>query len=236
MSWRDSVLAALQRFAARHRSRNVDRQLFLREELSQISADAQTQGKTPHQTVSRVLQELRDEGLIEFVGSGSYLLTDQPIDIETGDLPDEAIDIALQRRLLRIGYVTTGTDQARVRIRRGQGRVRALTMSNYQATCAVCDVAEAKLLIASHVVGWSESPEHRGNLSNVICLCRFHDALFEYGYWSLDDDYRILKRVVAKSLTVRTVLDLAREFRAPVAFPPATDLLFHHRARAGFNL
>jgi len=236
MSWRDSVLAALDRFAARHGSRNVDRQLFLREELAQISAEVQTQGKTPHQTASRVLQELRDEGVIEFISSGSYLLTDQPIDVETEELPDEAIDVALQRRLLRIGCVTTGTDQAIVQIRRGQSRVRALTISNYQTTCTVCDVSEAKLLIASHVVGWSEAPEHRGNLSNVICLCRFHDVLFEYGYWSLGDDYRILKREQIASVAVRTVLDLAREFRTPVAFPPAAELLLRHRASAGFGL
>jgi predicted restriction endonuclease len=174
MSWRDSVLAALRRFAARHGSRNVDRQAFLREELARMSAEVQSEGKTPHQTVSRVLQELRDEGLIEFIGSGSYLLTDQPIDVEADDLPDEAIDVALQRKLLRIGCVNTGTDQAIVRIRRGQSRVRALTISNYQAMCAVCDVSELQLLIASHVVGWAEAPEHRGNLANVICLCRFH--------------------------------------------------------------
>ena len=233
MSWRDSVLAALRRFAARHGSRNVDRQEFLREELAQMSADVQSQGKTPHQTVSRVLQELRDEGLIEFIGSGSYLLTDQPIDVEADDLPDEAIDVALQRRLLRIGCVNTGSDQAIVRIRRGQSRVRALTISNYQAACAVCDVSEAKLLIASHVVGWSEAPEHRGNLANVICLCRFHDVLFEFGYWSLGDDYRILKRESISSATIRSVLDSACEFRAPVAFPPATELLLKHRSRAG---
>ena len=233
MSWRDSILAALHRFAARHGSRNVDRQEFLREELAQMSAEVQSQGKTPHQTVSRVLQELRDDGLIEFVGSGSYLLTDQPIDVETDDLPDEAIDIALQRRLLRIGCVNTGTDQAVVRIRRGQSRVRALTISNYQETCAVCDVSEAKLLIASHVVGWSEAPEHRGNLANVICLCRFHDVLFEFGYWSLADDFCILKREDVSSLTIRSVLDSARQFRVPVAFPPASDLLLQHRRHAG---
>lgn len=200
-----------------------------------MSAEVQTQGRTPHQTVSRVLQELRDDGLIEFIGSGSYLLTDQPIDIETEQLPDDAIDVAIQRRLLRIGCVTTGTNQAIVQIRRGQSRVRALTISNYQTNCAVCDVTDAKLLIASHVVGWAEAPEHRGNLSNVICLCRFHDVLFEYGYWSLSDDFQILKRDQIASLTVRSVLDLAREFRPPIAFAPSADLLLRHRSLAGFS-
>jgi predicted restriction endonuclease len=30
-------------------------------------------------------------------------------------------------------------------------------------------------------------------LSNVICLCRFHDALFEQGYWSLANDLSVTK-------------------------------------------
>jgi hypothetical protein len=233
MRWRDSVLAALHRFAVRHGSRNIERQTFLEEELSRISAEVATRGRTPHQTISRVLQELRDEGLIEFISSGSYLLTDQPIDVETEDLPDEAIDVALQRNLLRLGHVSTGTDQALVRIRRGQARVRALTVSNYRELCAVCDVSERPLLVASHVVTWSEAPQHRGNLANVICLCRFHDALFEHGYWSLSDDLTILKRRSVGSTTIRMLLDVAIDFRRPIAYPPSVDLLANHRRRVG---
>ena len=49
-----------------------DRQAFMDSELPQIVLDAGSTGATPWQTLSRVLQELRDEGLLEFVGPGTY--------------------------------------------------------------------------------------------------------------------------------------------------------------------
>jgi hypothetical protein len=235
MRWRDSVLAALHRFAKRHGTRNLDRQSFLNEELSQVAAEVQTQGRTPQQTVSRVLQELRDDGVIEFVGSGSYLLTDQAIDVESEDLPDEAIDAAIQRNVLRMGCVPTGSSEAIVRVRRGQSRVRALTICNYRTICAVCDVAEMRLLVASHVVAWSAAPEHRGNLANVICLCRFHDVLFEQGYWSLSDDLTVLKRRSVASHTVRSLLDVADAFKSPNSFQPSREFLRQHRLATGLG-
>ena len=62
-------------------------------------------GKTPDQTLSRVLQELRRDGIIHFLDLGKYLLLDTPIDIEAEDLPDEAIDLAINNGKLRIGVV-----------------------------------------------------------------------------------------------------------------------------------
>jgi hypothetical protein len=74
MSWRDAVLAALHRFSDRHATRVIGRQEFLAEELERIIGDTGSQGQTPDQTVSRVLQELRDEGLLEFLNAGEYQL------------------------------------------------------------------------------------------------------------------------------------------------------------------
>jgi hypothetical protein len=42
----------------------------------------------------------------------------------------------------------------------------------------ICDVADPSLLVASHVIGWAERVDTRGDVKNIICLCRFHDALF----------------------------------------------------------
>jgi hypothetical protein len=90
------------------------------------------------------------------------------------------------------------------------------------------------LLVASHIVGWAEAPEHRGDLSNVICLCRIHDALFEAGYWSLGNDLELLKRKTVTSRTLRQILDGMTSFRLPLDFPPAGRFLSCHRQKAGF--
>lgn len=233
--WREAVLDALNRYAARQGSRMITRQAFLRDELQQIASDTATQGATPHQTVSRVLQELRDEGVVEFVPPGRYLLLDSPIDVETEELPASAIDAAITRNKLRLGVVETRTADGMARQRRGQDRLRQLIMVNYRSTCAVCDVCEPPLLVASHVVRWAEGPEIRGDLRNVLCLCRFHDTLFENGYWSLKDNWEIIKRTDIKSRTVALLLEMAPEFRAPACYGPAPQFLRRHRIRCQFE-
>jgi hypothetical protein len=235
MTWRDVVLEALQRFTARHNSRNVNRQQFLAEELPSMSAAVNTRGRTPAQTVSRILQELRTDGVLQHLGPGSDVLLDQPFEVESTDLPDEGLDIALRANCLLFGDVETGHDLALSRRRRGQARLRALTLANYSVTCAVCDVTDNRLLIASHILAWGAFPEFRGNLANVICLCRFHDALFEFGYWGLRDDLSVLTRTNIESNTVRGILSAMSNFRPPAQFTPSIAFLRQHRASAGLT-
>jgi len=90
------------------------------------------------------------------------------------------------------------------------------------------------MLIASHIVGWAQAAEHRGDLSNVICLCRIHDALFEAGYWSLDDSFAVLKKH-KESKMISMVIDAMNVFRLPLAYPPAKHFLRQHREMAGFH-
>ena len=75
-SWKQAVQDALLRLATRNQEKEVSRQQIVEEELEQIVADVQSNGKTPAQTLSRILQELRDDGVIEFTGGeGHYRLT-----------------------------------------------------------------------------------------------------------------------------------------------------------------
>ena len=234
MNWRDAVLASLRGFSQRHRSPVIERQPFLDEELAVIVSATGSLGATPAQTLSRHLQELRDEGVIQFLERGQYLLLDDPIDVEQEDLTDEAIDFALRANRLRLGIVPTDSVPTRMRRRRGQARIRGLITQTYGGQCAVCDVEDNRLLIASHIVGWAESPEHRGNLSNVICLCRFHDALFEAHYWTLTDDLSPLAAPGVTSHTVRVLLEQMVHFRCPNQFRPAVEFVRAHRQRCAF--
>jgi len=231
--WRDAVLGALRRFSRRHHTRKIPRGELLAEERDRIVRETRTQGATPDQTVSRVLQELRDDGIVEFLGRGTYLLMDSPIDAKDEDLPERALDAAARRNKLRLGNVATSDEKGTARLRRGQARVRALTLDNYGGLCAFCDVTDERLLIASHICRWADCPEHRGNLANVICLCRFHDALFEAGYLSLSDDLAVLRKGSVTSRTVRSNLKTAGKFRRPSSFPPDPRFLRMHRRRTG---
>jgi hypothetical protein len=48
------------------------RKQFIDAELSQIVSEVGSQGLTPDQTLSRVLQELRDDGMISFEDDNGY--------------------------------------------------------------------------------------------------------------------------------------------------------------------
>ena len=150
-------------------------------------------------------------------------------------MPDDAIDKAIIANRLRIGVVWTGTESALVRQRRGQQRLRDLTLLNYSSTCAVCDVNSPTLLVTSHIVGWAEVPEARGILSNIICLCRFHDVLFEQGYWSLTDDLMVLRKPAQTSRTIASLLDNCSQFRKPRDHRPEPVFLRWHRLRWGLE-
>ncbi len=236
MTWRDAVLASLHAYSARHATRVVRRGVFRDEELSRIVAATGATGATPWQTMSRVFQGLRDEGLVELLTPGSYLLLDTPIDAESEPLSNKAIDFAILAGRLRMGRVQTGVSVGQARRRRGQARLRQLSPAGYGGRCAVCDVSTPDLLVASHIVRWADAPDHRGDLQNVLSLCRFHDTLFERGDWSLADDYVVLTRPTPAGQVVTAVLAAVGEFRPPTRHPPAATFLREHRRRTGFEV
>lgn len=76
MTWREAVEAAVRRQAARDPNRVFSRQDLLADEKNRIISDCDGGGETPEQTISRVLQELRDGGVIRFLDDqGSYQLS-----------------------------------------------------------------------------------------------------------------------------------------------------------------
>jgi hypothetical protein len=233
MTWRDAVLMALHRLAARHQTRHISRQMLIEEELARIIEQTDSQGVTPAQTLSRILQELRDEGILYFSSSGKYLLSDAPIAVEDEDLPIDALDYALEQARLTFSDVPADSSLALQRRRVGQQRIRVLTLQNYNQHCALCDVSDSPLLVASHIVRWSDDANARGDLTNVICMCRLHDPLFENGYFSLADDLSIIVKPGIRSRTVSLILARETRFYPPNRLAPAPRFLALHRARVG---
>jgi putative restriction endonuclease len=71
-SWSEAVEAAVRRFAAQTGNAVFTRQALIDSELDAIIADTGSAGATPHQTLSRELQQLRDSGVLEFIDAGTY--------------------------------------------------------------------------------------------------------------------------------------------------------------------
>ena len=79
LSWSEAVEAAVRRFVDRTGTSVFTRQALIDSELDAIVADTGSAGATPHQTLSRELQQLRDAGIIEFVDAGTYRWLGAPL-------------------------------------------------------------------------------------------------------------------------------------------------------------
>jgi hypothetical protein len=76
MTWREAVEAAVRRVAAKSSDGVFTRQELLDAEQDRITSDCGGSGETPEQTISRVLQEIRSDGIITFVDDqGTYRLS-----------------------------------------------------------------------------------------------------------------------------------------------------------------
>jgi HNH endonuclease len=154
--------------------------------------------------------------------------------IDQADMPVAAIDKAIRAGDLKFSDVPTSDEKVLARRRKGQARLRQLTLKNYGHRCALCDVSDDAFLVVSHVVRWADDSDARGDLSNIICLCSFHDTLFEQGYIFLTDDLEVVKKS-SKSKTITLNLRLAAKFRPPLEFTPSAIYLRKHRERTGNN-
>jgi len=234
-SWKDAVFEALRRFSKKHQTNEIPRQELINEELEQITKETDSKGATPAQTLSRVLQELRDDGTIYFGDSGLYYLLDVGVFVEAHDLPDESLGMSIKSQNLRFGDVETSDVIGATSQRKGQAKLRELTLDNYGNRCALCDVADNNLMVASRIARWSDDPDARGNLGNIILLCRIHDALFEYGYFSLDDEFALLKANNYSNTLIDAIFASTMEFRLPDVVAPMPHYLRKHRIRTGFE-
>jgi putative restriction endonuclease len=78
-NWSEAVEIAVRRLVARTGNAEFSRQEMIASELQRIVNETGSRGATPEMTLSRELQELRDRGEIEFLGSGHYRLLDTPL-------------------------------------------------------------------------------------------------------------------------------------------------------------
>ncbi|HHP1041089.1 TPA: HNH endonuclease [Bacillus thuringiensis] len=67
------------------------------------------------------------------------------------------------------------------------------TLLAVKKKCKLCGVSDERFLIASHIKPWSQSDnQERLDVNNGLLLCPNHDALFDKGYISFNEEGRIL--------------------------------------------
>jgi hypothetical protein len=80
-----------------------------------------------------------------------------------------------------------------VKSRNGQDYFRAKLLDRFAGKCAVTGCSKQEILIASHIVPWSEDEEVRLDEDNGILLSPNYDALFDKHLISFEDDGGLIK-------------------------------------------
>jgi putative restriction endonuclease len=132
-------------------------------------------------------------------------------------------------------YGKEGKDIERiVKARVNQSLFRKVVVNNYSNSCAICSLDIQNLLVASHILKWSESKEHRLNPTNGLCLCNIHDRAFELGYIGINTDYSVLISSELKQIKEQNTFSSLfgrhknQSIILPDKFYPNTDFLETH--------
>ncbi|CAN5402496.1 HNH endonuclease [soil metagenome] len=132
------------------------------------------------------------------------------------------------------------TRSAIVQVRVNQARFRKAVLASYDSTCCISGLRHERLLIASHIVPWSQDTTNRLNPQNGLCLSALHDKAYDLGLITVMPNYR-----VKVSSTLRPDKDdsfiadsLLRFDNTPITLPkklkPGTAFLEAHARRFGF--
>jgi putative restriction endonuclease len=115
-----------------------------------------------------------------------------------------------------------------------QNFFRRAVLSSYRGRCCMSGLSEPRLLIASHIVPWSQDKTNRLNPSNGLCLSAIHDRAFDKGLITLTDDFKVVvsKELKHKKDSFITEVLLPLEGRAiepPERFAPQPEFVAWHR-------
>lgn len=96
-------------------------------------------------------------------------------------------------RAIRATVPSGPTDAvASVRVRRGQQFFRQTVLNAYGVRCCISGINVPRLLVASHIKPWRDFPNERLDPRNGLCLSSLHDAAFDGGLITLDNDFSLL--------------------------------------------
>lgn len=127
---------------------------------------------------------------------------------------------------------------ANVKLRRGQDYFRDAVLNNFGGRCGVTQLGVRELLIASHILPWGSSVAERLNVRNGLSLSRLHDAAFDQGFITFDDNLRMVVSSRLKAeLSQRAVAENFGAYAGePLRLPddavlPDLAFLAEHRAK-----
>ena len=79
-----------------------------------------------------------------------------------------------------------------VKTRVNQNVFRQIVLANYNKKCAITGIDLPDLLVASHIIPWSQNEVERLNPENGICLSALYDRAYDKGLIGITEKYQIV--------------------------------------------
>lgn len=122
-----------------------------------------------------------------------------------------------------------------IKARRVQNFFRRTVLQSYNNRCAISGLAIPQLLVASHIIPWSEDVSRRADPTNGIALNALYDKAFDRHLISFDEDFRlVLSPRIGESTKDVMIQEYflyfeGRVLNMPHRFLPNVDALRDHR-------
>ena len=127
--------------------------------------------------------------------------------------------------------------EAVIKQRVNQNVFRSMVLSNYEERCAISGINITELLVASHIVPWSESTsQQKLNPENGICLSALYDKAFDRGLITISpDDFTVNLSSALLEYESQDYFEKffscirGKELDMPIEHKPNKDFLAYHR-------
>lgn len=122
--------------------------------------------------------------------------------------------------------------------RKGQDYFRRMILANYDGRCALTGIDVPQLLLASHIIPWSDKTHKQDRLNpcNGICLSALYDKAFDQGLITFSpDDYSVILSSALQEHKTAEYYDkhfgsiAGQKIQVPKDYAPKRDFLAYHR-------
>lgn len=122
-----------------------------------------------------------------------------------------------------------------IKARRVQSFFRRTVLQSYGNRCAISGLAIPQLLVASHIIPWSENVSRRADPTNGIALNALYDKAFDRYLISVDEDLKLVLSPKIKEKSKDVIIQdyflryEGKPLDMPSRFFPDADALKRHR-------
>ena len=122
--------------------------------------------------------------------------------------------------------------------RKGQDYFRRMILANYGGRCALTGIDIPQLLLASHIIPWSDKTHKHDRLNpcNGICLSALYDKAFDQGLITISpDDYCVILSSALQENETKAYYDKhfgcikGQKLTLPTEYLPSREFLAYHR-------